>query len=145
MNNATVLLLALSSASVLVHCDPCTAPTVPSSSVLVSDEQGGAVIDAQVTAQNAAGTVTFRCDNQSGDAGVTSDASGAAPPADAASLAPRSGTACTVTGGLSNGPYTVRVSAPGFVSAERVVSMSELTMPTGCGFALNVSFVLRRQ
>jgi hypothetical protein len=145
MNNGTFVLLAFTSASTLVHCNPCAAPTVPTSVVTVSDEQGGAVIDAQVTAQNAAGTVTFRCDNQSGDAGVTSDASGAAPPADAASLAPRSGTSCSSAGGLSNGPYTVRVSAPGFVSAERVVSMSELTMPTGCGFALNVSFVLRRQ
>ncbi len=144
-------LFASTLASALAACNPCSSPTVPTSSVYVSDPSGGPVADAQVTAQSAAGTVTFSCPSS-----ASSDAGGARPapppdgstgfvPSDAASEAPRSGAVCTFSGGLPEGPLTVRVQAPGFVAAERVLTTRELTQPTGCGFALNLSFTLQRQ
>lgn len=147
MNHRSVALClsSLFAVSALAACHPCSLPTVPASTVVVSDPSGGPVPGLQVTAQSATGTVTFFCDSESSDAGATSDASSGLVPADGASGAPIAGTRCWFSGGLGNGPVTVRAQAPGFVTGERVVSMSELTQPTGCGFALNVSIVLQRQ
>jgi hypothetical protein len=144
-------LFASTLASALAACNPCSLPTVPSSSVYVSDPSGGPVLDVQVTAQSSAGTVTFNCPSSStSDAGAgrpapPPDGSTGFVPSDAASEAPRSGTLCTFSGGLPEGPLTVRAQAPGFVAAERVLTSRELTQPTGCGFALTLSFTLQRQ
>lgn len=150
MKTHSTLALALSSllaSGALVACNPCATPTVPSSYVTVSNASGAPVDGLQVTAQGTMGTVTFNCGSQGSgsDAAASDDASSGLVPADGSSGAPIAGTRCSFAGGLGNGPITVRAQAPGYMPAERVVSMSELTMPTGCGFALSVSIVLQPQ
>lgn len=145
-STVALCLASLLASSALVACNPCATPTVPSSYVTVSNAAGAPVDGLQVTAQGAMGTVTFNCGSQgSGADAAASDASSGFVPADGSSGAPIAGTRCSFGGGLGNGPITVRAQAPGYMPAERVVSMSELTMPTGCGFALSISIVLQPQ
>jgi len=150
MINPSALVLCLSSllaSSALIACNPCASPTVPTSSVIVSNSSGAPIDGLQVTAQSAQGAVTVNCGSSGSgaDAAAAQDASSGLVPADGSSGAPIAGTRCTFAGGLGNGPITVRAQAPGYMPGERVVSMSELTMPTGCGFALSVSIVLQPQ
>lgn len=150
----TTILCVLASSLSFVACNPCSTPAVPASTVIVTNESGGAVDGVVLTAQRGDSTVTFNCSGGSSaasdDGAASSDASAdgaaAAPaPTDGSSGAPIAGTRCVFTGGLGEAPITLRAQAPGFLPLERVVTMSELSMPTGCGFALNLSIVMRRQ